>query len=379
MKVYGEGIHEERLIETFQRLVSVDAPSFGERQMADVLKEELGSLGFTVEEDKAGEVYGGTAGNVYGFRKGKLPGAPLLFSTHMDTVEPALGKRAVITGDGRITSDGSTVLGADCMSGTAALLEAVRELTEEGKDCRDLEVLFFIGEEKHLRGSEVFDYSKVRSKESYILDLTGPVGTAAFQAPTLVQFQIEIRGRAAHAGLSPETGIHAIAIGAKAVARMDLGHVGEDMTVNIGAFHGGGSNSNIVPERCHLVGEVRSYSHEQAMEETKRIEALFREEVERAGGESRMTYQVPIHAYRTEREHPSVRRFLRACERMGLPCRLVKTFGGSDQSNLSLHGISGLVLASAMELVHSCQEYVEIQELVRLVGLLKLLMGDAAD
>ena len=112
MKEYGEGIHEERLIETFQRLVSVDAPSFGERQMADVLKEELGSLGFTVEEDKAGEVYGGTAGNVYGFRKGKLPGAPLLFSTHMDTVEPALGKRAVITGDGRITSDGSTVLGA---------------------------------------------------------------------------------------------------------------------------------------------------------------------------------------------------------------------------------------------------------------------------
>ena len=64
---------------------------------------------------------------------------------------------------------------------------------------------------------------------------------------------------------------------------------------------------------------------------------------------------------------------------MGLPCRLVKTCGGSDQSNLSLHGISGLVLASAMELVHSCQEYVEIQELVRLVGLLKLLMGDAAD
>ena len=44
-------IHKERLIKNFQRLVSIDAPSFGERRMADVLKEELESLGFTVEED----------------------------------------------------------------------------------------------------------------------------------------------------------------------------------------------------------------------------------------------------------------------------------------------------------------------------------------
>ena len=275
-------IHKERLVKNFQRLVSIDAPSFGERRMADVLKEELESLGFTVEEDDGGSIYGGTAGNVYAFRKGTLPGTPILFSTHMDTVEPSGGKKALVGGDGRITSDGTTVLGADCMSGTAALLEALKELSEEGADCRDLEIVFFIGEEKHLKGSAVFDFSKVKAKESYILDLTGPVGTAAFQAPTLVNFQIEVEGRAAHAGLSPETGIHAIAIAARAVSRMELGHVGKDMTVNIGAIHGGGANSNIVPEHCHLVGEVRSYSHEQAMEQTRHIEALFLEEAEKA-------------------------------------------------------------------------------------------------
>ena len=158
-------IHKERLIKNFQRLVSIDAPSFGERRMADVLKEELESLGFTVEEDDGGSIYGGTAGNVYAFRKGTLPGTPILFSTHMDTVEPSGGKKALVGGDGRITSDGTTVLGADCMSGTAALLEALKELSEEGADCRDLEIVFFIGEEKHLKGSAVFDFSKVKAKE----------------------------------------------------------------------------------------------------------------------------------------------------------------------------------------------------------------------
>lgn len=376
MKDNSKKINKERLIETFQRLVSIDAPSFGERRMADVLKEELAWLGFTVEEDDAGSYYGGDAGNVYGFRRGTIPGAPLLFSTHMDTVDPAKGKKALLGADGCITSDGTTVLGADCMSGTAAILEALREIEEEGGECRDLEVIFFIGEEKHLRGSEIFDYSRVKAKESYILDLTGPVGTAACQAPTLIQFQIEVRGRAAHAGLSPETGIHAVAIAAKAVARMELGRVGEGMTVNIGAIHGGENSSNIVPELCNLVGEVRSYSHEQAVEQTRKIEELFKEEAEKAGGSSRMDSQILIRAYRTPEEHISVIRFRRACEKLGIPCTLIKTFGGSDQSNLFHHGIPGPVLSSAMELVHSCQEYTEVSELMKLTELVKVLMRD---
>lgn len=374
METKNKGINKERLIETFQRLVAIDAPSFQERAMADVLKEELTRLGFSVEEDEAGNHYGGNAGNVHGFRKGTISGTPILFSTHMDTVEPARGKKALVGADGRITSDGTTVLGADCMSGTAAILEALQEIEEDGVECRDLEVIFFIGEEKHLRGSAVFDYSRVKAKESYILDLTGPVGTAAYQAPTLIEFRIEVKGRAAHAGFAPETGVHAIAIAARAVAQMELGHVGEEMTVNIGLIHGGGSTSNVVPEYCELIGEVRSYSHEQAMEQTQKIEELFKEEAGRAGGSVHMECQVLVRAYRTPDEHPCMGRFRRACESLGLPCTLIKTFGGSDQSNLFQHGISGLVLASAMELVHSCQEYVEIAELVKITELVRFLM-----
>lgn len=89
-----------------------------------------------------------------------------------------------------------------------------------------------------------------------------------------------------------------------------------------------------------------------------------------------MDSQILIRAYRTPKEHISVIRFRRACEKLGLPCALIKTFGGSDQSNLFHHGIPGLVLSSAMELVHSCQEYTEVSELMKLTELVKLLMRD---
>ncbi len=369
-------VNEKRLVSAFCRLVSIDSPSFGERRMADALAEELESLGFSVEEDRAGETYRGTAGNLYAFRKGELLGSPLLFSTHMDTVEPAFGKRALIQADGRITSDGTTVLGADCMAGTAALLEALRELLEEGKPIRDLEFLFFIGEEKHLKGSAVFDFSKVKARESYILDLSGPVGTAALKAPTLADFTIEVYGKAAHAGFAPEEGIHAVAIASRGIARMELGHIGTEMTVNVGAIEGGGRATNIVPEYCRLIGEVRGFSHEKVLEQVKKIEGLFREEAAKAGGTVKIAWEIPVHAYSTPEDHGSVKRFRRACEKLGLPGALGKTFGGSDQSNLSLHGIKGLVLASAMEQVHSCREYTEVSQLARLTELIKCLMED---
>lgn len=366
----------KRLLKLFQRLVSMDAPTFEERAMADMLTVELESLGFTVEEDEAGKVYGGNAGNLYAYRKGTLPGTPLLFSTHMDTVEPARGKRAVLHEDGKITSEGTTVLGADCMAGTAAILEALQEISEEGLPCRDVEILFTIGEEKHLRGSAVFDYSRVQSKESYILDLSGPVGTAACQAPTLVDFQISVHGKSAHAGFAPEKGVHAIAVAAKAIASMELGHVGDSMTVNIGAVQGGGKTTNIVPDYCELIGEVRSFSHEDALEQMKKIEALFQREAELAGGSCEMKAEVSYHAYQTEDEHVSIQRFRRACETLGLPGIITRTFGGSDQANLAQHGIKGLVLSSGMSQVHTCQEYVMLPELEKLTELVKLLMQD---
>ena len=58
------------LLEEFAGFTELDSVSFGERRMADLLKEKLKALGFETEEDDAGSHYGGNAGNVYGFLKG---------------------------------------------------------------------------------------------------------------------------------------------------------------------------------------------------------------------------------------------------------------------------------------------------------------------
>ena len=360
------------LLEEFAGFTEIDSVSFGERRMADLLKEKLRALGFETEEDDAGSHYGGNAGNVYGFLKGSLSGEPVLFSAHMDTVEPGIGKKAVFQEDGRITSDGTTVLGADDAAGLTEILGGIRRVLSSGKPHRDIEVLFPIAEEVYTKGTRVFDFPKIRSKEAYVLDLSGPVGSAAVQAPSLISFVLTIHGKAAHAGFEPEKGIHAIQIAADAIGSIQMGHVEEDTTVNVGEISGG-TGTNIVPERCEVRGEIRSYVHEKALEQMNRMEEIFRTSAGRYGGEAEVTCRIGTYAYETSMGSTVVRRMRAVCKKLGFSFLPKESFGGSDNNVLAAHGIEGIVLACGMEQVHSVQEYTTVQALKETAELLTAL------
>ncbi|MBQ6734378.1 MAG: M20/M25/M40 family metallo-hydrolase [Lachnospiraceae bacterium] len=364
-------INEKRIVDEFRELVAIDSPSYGERAMADRLKEKLTALGFTVSEDDAGAHYKGNAGNLYGFLKGTLSGEPLLFSSHMDTVEPSCGKKAVLREDGRITSAGDTVLGSDDLAGIVEILEAVRHLQEEGILHRDIEILFPIAEEVFCKGAAVADYTKIRAKEAYVLDISGAPGAASLQEPTHISFDITITGRAAHAGFNPEDGVHAIAAAARAIAKTAQGRIDAETTVNLGVIEGGRA-TNIVPAHCTVKGEIRCYSHERAEKLFAEIQQTFKEQAQ--GAEVSFTHATNLIAYKVPEDHPVVTRFLDACGTLGLPGTLTRTLGGSDNNHFLRNGITGIVLSCGMNDVHSVTEWTSVSQLTQGAALVAELM-----
>lgn len=362
-----------RLIKEFCRLVSIDSPSFSEREMADYLTGVFAENQITLEEDEAGSYYGGNSGNLYGYWKGTLEGDPILFSMHMDTVEPGKGKKAIVHEDGKITSDGTTVLGADDLAAIAGVIEAVRRITEQKTAHRDVEFLISIAEEQHLRGSQVFDFSRIKAKESYVLDKTGQIGSAAVAAPSLATFEAEVLGKAAHAGFAPEDGINAVLAASKAVCRIPLGHVGTEMTVNIGSIQSDFA-TNIVPPACTVKGEVRSFSHEAVLRQLKDIQNIFEEEAAVAGGSVKFQEDILFQAYVTPEDAAVVRRYEEVCHRIGIQPVLEKTLGGSDQNHLCANGIRGMVLASAMQQAHSGSEYTTVSDMEKVTQIVMGLM-----
>lgn len=370
-------INRKRLTDEFSRLAAFDSESFHEKETAGYLFEKLRSLGLDVTRDDAGKLIGSGpegAGNIYGFLKGNSEGESLLFSAHMDTVSPGKGKKPVFHEDGTVTSDGTTVLGADDITGIAAILELLQVIQEDGLSHPDIEVVFFVAEEPYGRGSSVFDYLKIRSKTAYVLDLDGPVGTIANRAPTILQFRAEVTGKSAHAGFEPEKGISAIAALSKAVSELKLGRIDEETTANVGTI-GGGTGKNIVPGSAYAEGEVRSLSDEKAWDLAEEIGKTFTKAAEEQGAKVAFTAKEMVHAYSVEEDAPVIKRYAKAMEGLGFgKPRIITTFGGSDNNNLSLHGISGIVVANAMNHVHTTQEYFSLDELEKSTEiLLKLL------
>ena len=194
-------------------------------------------------------------------------------------------------------------------SGTADW-DTIRSVKEAGVPHRDIEILFAIAEELYIKGSSVFDFSKVRAKEAYVLDISGPVGSAAYKAPSLISYQVVVTGKASHAGFDPEHGVHAIAIASEAITQISQGHVDEETTCNIGLIEGG-SVTNIVPEKCIVKGEIRSYSHEKATRCVEEVGNTFKKVAEKYGAESELTCDVHLIAYETAKDSVPVNRFER--------------------------------------------------------------------
>lgn len=366
-------INQKRMVQTFMELVSIDSPSRHERHMADRLIRDLSEIGFVVSEDDSAGKIGGDCGNLFAVWRGDADLPVLLFCGHMDTVQPANGKRAVLDPDKTIRSAGDTVLGADDLSAVAAILEACRTIRDSGLRHRSIELLLSVSEETYCLGASVFDFSKVTAKEGYVLDYEGAQGQAVLSAPSILRFQAEIFGKASHAGFAPEMGVNAIAAAASAVARMKSGRVKEGLTLNIGKISGG-LLTNIVPEYCMVEGEIRGVDHPAALALAKEVQSAFQAACGEFHAKLAFAYDCLIRAYSVSESSSVVQRYFDVCHARGYKTECVHTLGGSDNNILAANGITGVVLPSAMHACHSCSEYTTVDELSELTEIVMDLM-----
>lgn len=132
--------------------------------------------------------------------------------------------------------------------------------------------------------------------------------------------------------------------------------------------------SNIVPECCSCQGEVRSFSHEKALQSIEDIRQIFSETLEGTGAQFMLETTINIEAYKIGENEPVVQRFVMACRELDISCELVDTFGGSDNNVFVKNGIRGIVLSCGMYQVHSIKEYTMTEDLKRGAELVSKLL-----
>lgn len=202
-------INQERLIKTFCELAKIKSPSGKEAVIARKIELILKSCGLSVKRD--------TYGNIVAKLSGQ--GKPLILCAHMDTVAIGAGKKIrLIVGKGKISSDGTTILGADNKDSVAAILETLKILKEKQLPHRPLEIVFTRAEEAISRGAKNFDFSLLKGIECIISDFAHPYGAIVQSAPGLYQFEVWIKGKRCHVK-EPEKGVNAILVAADAIKK----------------------------------------------------------------------------------------------------------------------------------------------------------------
>lgn len=366
------------------RFLAVEGVTGQEAAIAAVVSDELRKVGVPASAIRFDTVNTRIAlptqtGNLIVDLPGTKPGPQLAFATHLDTVPLCAGAKPRREG-GRIVSDGTTALGGDNRTGCAVLVTLAETLLKHKPPHPPITLLFTVREESGLHGARELDGA----------DLGGAVmcfnvdgGTAAdlvIGAVGQENWDVEIRGKASHAGVAPEKGISATLVASLALAEAHrAGWFGKVVkpegtgTSNPGIFGGkngraAGDATNVVTDYVHVVGEARS--RDAAFART--IASAYGEAFTKAGAMVRDTGGATAEVKFTARDAyppfdqphgaPVVAHAKRAAEAIGLKPTTVFSNGGLDANWFVKHGLPTVTIGAGQNDVHTIKEYVNLAE-----------------
>jgi tripeptide aminopeptidase len=350
----------ERLLQTFLDMVRIDSPSGEEDAMRDYLIRRVEAHGLPHQTDEGGNLIVEIPGHATSHD------SILVLSGHMDVVPPCLGIQPNVKGEGLariISSDNTTVLGADDKSGLAPILEAVFFALENNLPRPRIRLLFTTREEVLLQGAKELSDESLKANFAVTLDHTGRQGVIINQAPAYIDFEIECRGKSVHAGIMPEQGVNAIVFASRVIERLNLGRLDEQTTCNLG-FWNGGKATNIVPDVSWMRGELRGHHMPRLQQELKHIEQVLAEEsASMAGTSYEWSHRLEFGEYAIDPTEPGLQHVMTAARKTGLEPELIRTNGGSDNNIFVKRGLPGVVLSAGYVDPHSLKECVSLSEM----------------
>ncbi|MDO7905140.1 tripeptidase T [Paenibacillus sp. JX-17] len=373
-------ISQERIVNLFMELVQVDSETKHEEMIAQVLTDKFKGLGLDVVEDDSKARSGHGAGNLivtWPAAEGITAAPKLLFTSHMDTVTPGKGIKPILQEDGWITSDGTTILGSDDKAGLAALLESIRIIQEQQLPHGQIQFVITVGEESSLAGARSLDPSLLDADFGYALDCNGEVGSICVAAPALAKINMKIFGKSAHAGVNPEDGISAIQVASRSISAMKLGRIDKETTANIGKFEGG-SATNVVCDYVELHAEARSLVQEKVEHQIQQMREALETTARSAGAQAEFRSELMYPGFSFNEQDDVVQLANRAIEGISFPTRIFQSGGGSDANIFNGLGVPTVNLAVGYENIHTTQERIKAEDLVKVTQVVLAIIGEAA-
>lgn len=391
--------------ERFLRYVAIDTQSAhdsksfpstsGQQDLGRVLVQELHEMGVAdAHLDRYGYVYATVPANT-------VKQVPVIcFCAHMDTSPDCSGKdvRPQIVenyrggdielpadrsrvirvadnpalndqiGNDLVTTDGTTLLGADNKAGVAEIMDAVNILIGNPQIKHGVLKVLFTPDEETGRGVDHVDINKLGANFAYTIDgeTAGTLDVETFSADRIT---ITLRGVSAHPGFAKGKMENAIKMASRIIERLPQTTCSPETTEDREGFiHP--TNLSAALGEATLSFIIRDFSEHGLHEEEALLETIVKDVMIAFPGS---TYSLEIEQqYRNMKavldQHPELTaNALEAIRRTGLTPRIASIRGGTDGARLSFMGLPCPNLFAGEHAFHSPLEWVSVQDMEKAV------------
>jgi tripeptide aminopeptidase len=292
-----------------------------------------------------------------------LPGDPSQLIRAAE--HPALADQI---GSDIITSDGTTLLGADNKAGVAEIVDAARFLLDNPQIRHGTIKILFTPDEEIGRGVDKVDLKKLGADFGYTMDgeTAGHIEDETFSADGVT---ITIDGVSAHPGFAKGRMEHAIKIAAAIIDRLPKDTCSPETTDGKQGFLHPISMSGAL-EQARLDFIVRDFTEAGLKEKEALLEGIVKD-VMRAYPRSRYRMEVR-QQYRNMKvvidRHPEIIDYaVEAIRRAGLEPIKTSIRGGTDGSRLSFMGLPCPNIFAGEHAFHSRLEWVSVRDMEKAV------------
>jgi peptidase T len=365
----------EKILDRFLRYVAIDTQSdensesqpsaAKELDLLKLLCKELNDMGVEATLDEYGYVMGSIPSNI----DKKVPA--IGFIAHVDTSPDASGKDVkpqiikdydggdielkgvpglflkpsefpellAHKGETIITTDGTTLLGADDKAGVAEIMDAVQYIVEHPEFKHGDIKIGFTPDEEIGRGVVKFDVKRFGADYAYTMD-GGEIGELEFENFNAASAKIHIQGRNVHPGYAKDKMKNAILIGMEFNDLLPIGQRPELTEGYDGFFHIISFKGSV--EEADFGYIIRDHDRKK-FEEKKELIAQCAHFINVKYGEGTATLEVKDQYYnmreQVEPYYFIVEKAVKAMEMAGIKPKIQPIRGGTDGANLSFKGL----------------------------------------
>ena len=267
-------------------------------------------------------------------------------------------------GETVITTDGTTLLGADDKAGIVEIVEAMKYLIEHPEIKHGTVKVAFGPDEEIGRGADNFNVEEFGADFAYTMD-GGPVGELEYESFNAAGAVFKIKGKSVHPGTAKGKLINASLIAAEIVNSFPADEVPEKTEGYEGFYFLDKINSNC--EEAELSYILRDHDREK-FEAKKKFAANVAKKINEKYGKELVSVEIKDQYYNMGeiiKDHMNVVEIAKkAMENLGIKPVIEPIRGGTDGSKISFMGLPTPNIFAGGENFHGKYEFVALESMI---------------